>query len=59
MSAPAPHFHGHRQRLRDRFVKAGLDGLAEDEVVEPRSSIEQPAGDSLRNLRRPREWLAF
>jgi DNA repair protein RadC len=45
-----PHFLGHRQRLRDRFLKAGLDGMAEHEVVEllltlaiPRSDVKQPA----------------
>jgi DNA repair protein RadC len=50
MSDPAPHYHGHRQRLRERFVKSGLDGLAEHEVVEllltlaiPRSDVKQPA----------------
>jgi DNA repair protein RadC len=50
MSDPAPHYHGHRQRLRARFVKAGLDGLAEHEVVEllltlaiPRADVKQPA----------------
>jgi len=41
---------GHRQRLRERFVKAGLDGFADYEVVEllltlaiPRSDVKQPA----------------
>jgi DNA repair protein RadC len=50
MSDPAPHYHGHRQRLRERFVKSGLHGLAEHEVVEllltlviPRSDVKQPA----------------
>jgi DNA repair protein RadC len=45
-----PHFHGHRERLRARFVKTGLDGFAEHEVVEllltlaiPRSDVKQPA----------------
>lgn len=45
-----PHFHGHRQRLRERFLKAGLDGLGEHEVVEllltlaiPRSDVKQAA----------------
>ena len=45
-----PHFHGHRQRLRDRFLKSGLDGFADYEVVEllltlaiPRSDVKQPA----------------
>lgn len=45
-----PHYLGHRQRLRERFLKAGLDGLADYEVVEllltlaiPRSDVKQPA----------------
>lgn len=45
-----PHYHGHRQRLRDRFLKSGLDGFADYEVVEllltlaiPRSDVKQPA----------------
>jgi DNA repair protein RadC len=28
-----PHYLGHRQRLRERFLKSGLDGLADYEVV--------------------------
>lgn len=50
MSESDPHYLGHRQRLRERFVKSGLDGLAEHEVVEllltlaiPRSDVKQPA----------------
>lgn len=50
MSKDRPHYHGHRQRLRDRFVKAGLEGLGEHEVVEllltlaiPRVDVKQPA----------------
>ena len=45
-----PPYLGHRQRLRDRFLKAGLDGLADYELVEllltlaiPRSDVKQPA----------------
>jgi len=45
-----PHFHGHRHRLRERFLKAGLDGFADYEVVEliltlaiPRSDVKQAA----------------
>src|SRR5712691_4487416 len=41
---------GHRKRLRQRFVKSGLDGFADYEVVEllltlaiPRSDVKQPA----------------
>lgn len=29
-----PHYHGHRRRLRERFLKAGLEGFADYEVVE-------------------------
>jgi len=45
-----PHDHGHRQRLRNRFLKSGLAGFADDEVVEllltlgiPRPDVKQPA----------------
>ena len=45
-----PHYHGHRKRLRERFLKSGLAGFAEHEVVEllltlaiPRSDVKQPA----------------
>jgi DNA repair protein RadC len=30
----APHFHGHRQRLRERFMDAGEAALADYEVLE-------------------------
>jgi DNA repair protein RadC len=30
----APHFHGHRQRLRDRFMEAGPAALADYELLE-------------------------
>jgi DNA repair protein RadC len=50
MSEGDPHYLGHRQRLRERFLKSGLDGLADYEVVEllltlaiPRSDVKQPA----------------
>ncbi len=32
--APAPHYHGHRQRLRDRFMEAGGVALADYELLE-------------------------
>jgi DNA repair protein RadC len=45
-----PHYHGHRKRLRDHFLKSGLDGLSDYEVVEllltlaiPRSDVKEPA----------------
>ncbi len=31
---PEPHFAGHRDRLRQRFLKAGPDGLADYEMLE-------------------------
>ena len=44
------HYHGHRQRLRERFVKGGLGGFSDHEVIEllltlaiPRSDVKQPA----------------
>jgi len=33
MDGQPPHFHGHRQRLPGRFVKSGLAGFADHEVV--------------------------
>src|SRR5688572_141309 len=56
-----PHFFGHRQRLRERFQKAGLEALADYEVIEllltlaiPRSDVKEPAKALIarfRNLR--------
>jgi DNA repair protein RadC len=50
MTDDNPHYHGHRQRLRERFLKSGLAGFADYEVVEllltlavPRSDVKQPA----------------
>jgi len=49
MSRGEPHHLGHRQRLRERFLKSGLDGFADYEIVEllltlaiPRSDVKQP-----------------
>ena len=50
MSVDPPHYHKHRQRLRQRFIKHGLDGFADYEVIEllltlaiPRADVKQPA----------------
>ena len=50
MAKPAPHYLGHRKRLRDRFLKSGFSGFAEHECVEllltmaiPRSDVKQQA----------------
>ena len=32
--AEVPHYHGHRERLRDRFREAGADALADYELIE-------------------------
>ena len=47
---PLEHFHGHRKRLRQRFVNGGFTGFAEHEVIEllltlaiPRSDVKQQA----------------
>lgn len=50
MSESDPNNLGHRQRLRERFLKSGLDGFADYEVVEllltlaiPRLDVKQAA----------------
>lgn len=50
MTDEHPHYHGHRQRLRERFLKSGLAGFADYEVVEllltlaiPRSDVKEAA----------------
>jgi DNA helicase-2/ATP-dependent DNA helicase PcrA len=50
MTKNRPHHHGHRQRLRQRFIQHGLDGFADYEVVEllltlaiPRADVKKPA----------------
>jgi DNA repair protein RadC len=50
MSKDNPHYLGHRKRLRERFLKVGLEGLADYEIVEllltlaiPRSDVKQQA----------------
>ena len=50
MSEDRPHYLEHRQRLRERFIKNGLAGFADYEVVEllltlaiPRLDLKKPA----------------
>ena len=59
-----PHYYGHRKRLRERFLKSGLVGFAEHEVVEllltlaiPRSDVKQPAKALLQRFGSLREVL--
>ena len=35
LAEAAPHYHGHRERLRARFREAGNDALSDYELLEP------------------------
>lgn len=57
MANTEPHYHGHRNRLRERFRKSGFAGFAEHEVIEllltlaiPRSDVKQQAKDLLKHF---------
>lgn len=50
MNDTSPHYVGHRQRLRDRFLKSGMDAFPDYEVIEllltlavPRADVKRPA----------------
>ena len=52
-----PHHSGHRQRLRDRFMRAGTDALADYELLElilfravPRRDIKPLAKDLIEKF---------
>lgn len=54
LADPKPHYHGHRERLRTRFVESGADALADYEVLElllfrsiPRRDTKQLAKDMI------------
>ncbi len=40
-----PHFHGHRKRLRGRFMKAGAEALPDYEMLELLLFLAQPRRD--------------
>ncbi|MGO8670538.1 MAG: RadC family protein [Capsulimonadaceae bacterium] len=42
---PMDDNHGHRRRLRERFLKAGFDGFADHEIVELLLTLAIPRGD--------------
>ena len=44
-SAPAPHYHGHRERLRGRFREAGPEALSDYELLELLLFRAQPRRD--------------
>ena len=45
LSEDAPHFHGHRERLRERFRSAGADALSDYELLEMVLFRAQPRRD--------------
>lgn len=44
-SPSEPTFHGHRQRLRERFLRAGFSGFADYEIVELLLTLAIPRRD--------------
>lgn len=65
MEQPPPHHgHGHRERLRDRFLKAGFSGMSQHEVIEvlltlaiPRSDVKERAKALLERFKTVRGVL--
>jgi DNA repair protein RadC len=45
MSDNKPHFHGHRQRLRERFMANGGDGMPDYEILELLLALAIPRTD--------------
>lgn len=59
-----PHYHRHRERLRARFMKSGVEGFADHEIVElvltlaiPRYDVKERAKDLLSRFGSVREIL--
>jgi DNA repair protein RadC len=57
LAEPTPHFHGHRERLRERFLKGGSDALADYELLElvlfralPRGDVKPLAKELLKQF---------
>lgn len=58
MPKSTPHYHGHRQRLRERFKKTGFHGFRDYEALElmlfwalPRRDVKPIAKDLLKKFR--------
>lgn len=56
-SVETPHYHGHRQRLRERFLKKGAEALTDYELLElllclavPRRDMKPLAKDLLKRF---------
>jgi DNA repair protein RadC len=52
MNKDTPHYIGHRKRLRERFVKAGIKGMAEHEVIELLLTLAIPRKDVKERAKR-------
>jgi DNA repair protein RadC len=57
LAEAVPHFHGHRERLRDRFLNGGSDALAAYELLElvlfraiPRRDVKPLAKDLIKTF---------
>lgn len=50
MDDEEPHFLGHRQRLRERFLKSGLNGFADYEIVELLLTLAVPRSGMCQGL---------
>ncbi len=64
MKPEKPHFHEHRKRLRERFIRNGLEGFADYEVIEllltlavPRLDVKEPAKALIARFSNLREIL--
>jgi DNA repair protein RadC len=44
-AGPAPHYFGHRERLRQRLIDAGADNLPDYELLEIILFVSNPRGD--------------
>ncbi|MCX5727119.1 MAG: hypothetical protein NT030_08175 [Candidatus Saganbacteria bacterium] len=45
MKPEQPHYHGHRKRLREKFIKNGFEGFADYEIVELLLTLAIPIYD--------------
>jgi DNA repair protein RadC len=57
LAEATPHFHGHRERLRERFLNGGNDALADYELLElvlfraiPRRDVKPLAKDLIKTF---------
>jgi DNA repair protein RadC len=56
--AETPHYHGHRERLRERFFAAGPDALSDYELLEMALFPALPGATRNRSPKRCSRLLA-